>query len=892
MRSTRVVVLAVALVLVLTVQAQFAPTPPVNEIDGAIFEYSPPADDPDPYAEFNMVELPDGDFAWTLFTDDGTDICGFARGNPNGQPNFLNDKVFGVGGTSNLGAGCPLGVAPSGTLYMMSLSAIMRSIDGGIGWTVDEGLSQYGISAGDRPGGNRMTVLDDTHRVAMIGEQTGSDDIFLVQKAGATTELAPNNCNNNVCSASNILILNGTSMDRFAHATVHSVNCICANGIAYSTDGGVSWNTSDLPFMDVGASTDPGNVFHLAYDGTTITAIYSVSPSASVNDPARDIAIATSTDDGATWDGFKRIFISNGTIDAIKGGAFQLGNEAWGMFTDKATGDVFVGRPESDGGYSWHRISIVGGDFRSPAMHQTPQGNIIVTGFSQNLGAWKVFTQSPSGAADDEIAVDGLLAFEVDTTGTVIMTRQGGSRLAAVSYDAGSLGEFGSDGTQFCNTLEGVATYADTIFYTKCSAGSNADIISVRAVDFSEAEKPDNDKGLCNSDYDETDDGFGDQLQIPDQLFHFHTLDFYLILRGSGLRVDSCTSAFTYSLTDGKIGVLAITRNEGATNDLTSITEVQFASQAPHDTCFWRASDGENYLAAVERQSSTSVYRATVDVKQVTFWEPETAMQRVFHSPGAFAGATGIDCTQNQAVIQNDDGEVFVVQVIANETVGAGTVLAQFPGGGPPVVDAGVSISIDGKWVAFDAGDGQFSVGDVETGQVVATLDAPSGTFRGIALDKIGTVAWIATSDFIGKYDIHKSTCNLNCTDIQVDGAGRIITDDGVEDVDGELPADSPFRAAKDEASATFGAGGGLFMAILLTLPLVVSMAGAVAGVAAKTGFSMGRAAAWGGAAGFAAGISLSLVFDLITVVQYFAILVLCIGPIVGFVWTFGGRSG
>lgn len=469
------------------------------------------------------------------------------------------------------------------------------------------------------------------------------------------------------------------------------------------------------------------------------------------------------------------------------------------------------------------------------------------------------------------VPVDSLVGFAVDSTGSTILTRQVG-RAEVVAYDGSTLDELGSDGEKFCNQQRGVATYVDTIFYVKCS-GIDVDIISVRNRFFGAAPGS---GGLCNSDYDETDDGWGNQVELPDDLYDLHTLDFYFETTDG---VNACTSAWTYSRTDGRVGLVILTRNNGPVNDEWAIVDRTFSSQAPDATCFWRTPEGDDIMGAVSELGGTSFYEVRADVvydHKLFKWVPQGTMDRVYHSAGTLGNSRGLDCAAHIAAVQGSDGVVRVVQIAQGEEA-VGTILHTFQG---EPVQGGVALSVDGKWLAYHAQPGVWDIAcisscpeGVEAGQPRASILAPAGNFRAVKLDTTGTAAWIATDQNIERFVIQEFTCNTECVHVEVDGAGRLPSDStggsGASGGSGQRASGSVLAQLKGGWSdATKVVVSLLFIAVIAGIaywlagpaPMVVGGAGTLAMGAAVPMFGFPLwipiTVAAGGLGTFAAGIA------------------------------------
>ncbi len=471
---------------------------------------------------------------------------------------------------------------------------------------------------------------------------------------------------------------------------------------------------------------------------------------------------------------------------------------------------------------------------------------------------------TPNVDGTTSVAVDSLQGFTVDATGTTIMTRQHGSRDAVVSYDASTLDELGFDGDLFCNMSNGVATYEDAVFYAKCGAGgTGVDVISVRNRFFGAHTGS---GGLCNADYDETDDGGGNQIDIPNNLNDLHTLDFYFTTT-DGI---SCTSAWVYSRTNGQLGVVAFTRNSGFVNDRWVSKDVTFSSQAPDDSCFWRATDGRDYFGAVSEVSGTSVYEVKVDVVPWgDVWQPQVTMDRVYHSAGTLSNSVAIDCARGVAAILGADGVARVVQVVPEGATSVGSIIFTASGA---VAYGGAALSTDAKWMAHHKGSGVFNIVCVQTcgdnrtaGDVVAEITQPAtGDFRGIDLDKIGTAGWLATTDTIERFIIQEFTCGDSCQDINVDGAGRTIDTSGSGGSGGSggspaLEEQGIFGGLVSGSVIMFGPVGGPFFASTL---MIIGFASIGAGIGAGSVRLTDRASA---SLGMMLGAGLGFGFSVIT---------------------------
>lgn len=371
-------------------------------------------------------------------------------------------------------------------------------------------------------------------------------------------------------------------------------------------------------------------------------------------------------------------------------------------------------------------------------------------------------------AATESVAVTNLVGFDVNPLGTTAVARFGTGGDTVGTYDAVSLTAAATTFDTECNRVDGVmATYqGDHVAFIDCDAIADPTSLMVRTGSMSVPTFPGCDEcddvillnGFSASGGDNTKE-IGQLKDYPVDQSNNHPV------LGFGRR----QVAWGYSATgtSGIIGVNAFTRAE-ADVDERNFDEVQWSNiESPEDFCVGLDPESDYYVAAVGDQSSTKFYNAdlTTDPLGSTANELQVALSdepTILSS--AFNNAIGVSCGQRLIVIAKTttvavvefDGTLVATKTVASNTDARNVAISEV---------FNINTGSECTWgtancVAFVAYRDGASVKVAWANNLteVASLTPPAGTWHSMSMDRTAQNVWIATDDFINRYEIITTT--------------------------------------------------------------------------------------------------------------------------------------
>lgn len=381
---------------------------------------------------------------------------------------------------------------------------------------------------------------------------------------------------------------------------------------------------------------------------------------------------------------------------------------------------------------------------------------------------------------DDVVSELDVTGYAVDVLGQNILLRTNfGSDV--VAYNAVSLEGVGTFNTPNCARADGVTAISTHVSFVGCDGAGNLDTIYIKSPSLGPPSKPSGCGVQCDDDVtDET--FFPDFIEIPDEMQQLNILGntgvyFYLDKDG----VETAGVSFVFSDFNGNIGVWAAAYNNNAPDysdidlDLLDTT----ASPQVNDICFWRTPDNKDVVGAVTVNGATKFYESTVNFVLpfgAAARNPEVEIFNIFTNAATYAKGIGIDCAVDKAVIATDDGNIFIMSPLPGENQGGlfvNPISYTTTGDSRPV-----TISADGKYVAY-RDDDTIRFVEVATGNIsTTTVSVPSGNWLGMELDAAAQRLFIFTSTGITSVDVFPATTITPATADNIDQFGQVIIED------------------------------------------------------------------------------------------------------------------
>jgi len=497
------------------------------------------------------------------------------------------------------------------------------------------------------------------------------------------------------------------------------------------------------------------------------------------------------------------------------------------------------------------------------------------------------FTDAPAGGAFDAVStvsVTALRGIDVDRTGNNLITNQAnGVATTIATYNALSLTAVETAATS-CNQIESVFAMESLVAYIDCDSG-DPDFLRIRTLGLTEPDlsgncQPAFGSAYCSPNWMLTDGA--STFEDNDDMIHITDIQSFPIDlsnnrdQGSSGVTPESYGAWAYSTGTGKVGVAMFTAS-----NLVSGPEVrrnqataQFSAPDvdPDMMCAWLY-QGDEYLAAVQQERQTKVWRADFSVVREQGVDELQGVLTPLITYGSTQGSgSGIACAGNRTAVINDIGGETRIRLVNAFT---GTQLDSLV-----IADSGskgLAMSADGKfltWADTDVGyianitaDTLNIVGSVTLGGSYTTSSNGKGAF----MDTTGGNAWYATTSLIERFAISSVTCLDDC---------------GIEPETGVTPGDAVagdglFSGAGATVGRSIGTstfGGNLFLGAVL-IGLVSFGAGYGGGRFVEGG---GTRWNWGAASiGAIIGFLMAWGFGFFTTGVVFAAVVLVLGVLV-----------
>lgn len=446
---------------------------------------------------------------------------------------------------------------------------------------------------------------------------------------------------------------------------------------------------------------------------------------------------------------------------------------------------------------------------------------------------WSIDDITISGAGDvpgvqsfgaaSTVAVNNLVGFDIDRSGTTAIARTDGGTFIR-TYGGNSLNAAGSTPTANCNQKDGVSSIGTHVSYTDCDDAGNVDTLSIRSGTLGDPARPSGCVDECLENFKDTD--------IPDKLGELRDTKAFAYNYGSrqeiGTFIDNSNVAtvWFFSTEDGHVGAYGhVAVNNLPDEDDTDLVLLDPASSPQIDSiCGGRGAGNEDILYGVTPNGATGAFRLDVSFTKSSGARiaPNVNLAELFRNTAGFGKGTAVACSFNGlfAVQHEVSGGAFEVHVI---DVASGNVV-----NGPITVTSpkirGLAMDTPGEHLAYVDGTEAF-IYDLEEDRVVANMTLPAGNFKSIHMDAQAQSIWIATDSSINRYEVFEATTGDPVS---------IVSDPPVS-----LPTDPPEPGSPAEAQAQIATAfdisstaGGLILAAAMALVII----GAVVGLLVEDG--------------------------------------------------------
>lgn len=580
--------------------------------------------------------------------------------------------------------------------------------------------------------------------------------------------------------------------------------------------------TNTIPVNDVGSGGGDFTCRSIQpFEGDTYC--FFVYPSAdSAFATSNDMGYLVSTDNGATWGPYERPFIAPSGDLIAPAYSYVSDGKLWVIGTHNiGSNTVFLA---SYDGADWQFFDV-----------DTDNTPTALLGFIVRDGkAWVNYrTGTPNSDAveylmqvtfegSSVIAVDDLTGFDMDPTGTTIITRENpnvGTDTIRTYSTAGGFalgGEFEEDD---CGRIDGVAALANHVIFVDCDGSGDPEFFRIRSSTLDAPVKPDTcSGGYCHDDLTE---GTGEDifnvggLNIPEDVKEIGHMEGarWDYSRSTTAGTNHATISFTFSTIDeGKVGVFAATFNNNdvdfsdtdeaqyLVNTAPGIAQICSARYRTTPDSYTHSDDASNqdYLFAVSDGAATVGWGIDLDVNSgvdegggLSSEAPEVDMTEIFRNSIQYGNAAGIACAQDRALIQK-------VSEVCMRDIYAPGISQLWCSSKATNFQRAVALSHNGKVAAY-RDDAEIHVVNATDGTIYTTVAVPTGNWKGMELDALGQVLVIATSDFLTMYEICEST----------DTCEEVIDPSDLDDV---IDGGDPDGGDPDGGSGSSGPAGGVLV--------------------------------------------------------------------------------
>lgn len=498
------------------------------------------------------------------------------------------------------------------------------------------------------------------------------------------------------------------------------------------------------------------------------------------------------------------------TLQAV--GAFVAVDEKrWSMFlgwTQDVQGNdgaVITYTSTIDGGVSWSAQEMVldGSATAGTGLGGCPYLDAAATGeirlavaagcityqAAASYGAGVVanaFYELGVNQAAESTTVTDLVGMTIDPTGRLLVARTDNGAFVR-NYNAQSLGTgtTGTYATPDCatNIRPGIMAQFPNVGFLDCVGDPNFEILRIRNSQMGAPEAPRDPYGACptavgdacamdygasggNGDYGQ----FGNLHEVNafDQTFG---LDYTLSAR----RAPTCTASrlsggspgdcgwqnflmWTFSTTNGKLGVHTLAAKDGAIADRRHEYTVQYAASTTttvNHMCTASAVGPGTYMVGAEPSTAAQEYRITVTTGNgdILTTDLTASIQQVWSGSGLNYQAQAVACGKDRVILFNPNfnpGRIVAVR----PTDGAFVYAVNLEGAG---ADRGLAMARDVPFGVYVDG-AKLKVFNTTDGTVTGTYALPAGAFKDIRMDSAGQNVWVATSTRIARYVIYEDT--------------------------------------------------------------------------------------------------------------------------------------
>lgn len=547
-----------------------------------------------------------------------------------------------------------------------------------------------------------------------------------------------------------------------------------------TSDAGLTWTA----VTSIGTTTAIQNVDAVYVTGDRYDVTYTFRV-------GTDLKYCTSGDNGGSWACSTVLATSTATTQNLQ--VNPVDTQQIAVLIGLASSTTNPKRASStDGGANWGAAETihtfgVGTLMRSIDSIVLPNGNLGVVynackqtdettdvGCNQAGATRIIFTISYATFADltdflpvtATVATTNLQGYDVDPLGGTVVIRDDSDIETYTATTLAASGTFAST----CNQLDGVMANRDgnLVAFIDCDVGGDPTHLKIRTASLQDPTQSDfsgcavSGTFICNKDI-ELDgfseaggDGSGKLPRVQD-----FPINYSSSTPVSGL--DRRQIAWGYASISGdaaavgRVGINAYTNVESG-SDIRDFAETQYAPTNVEDFCI--GLDGSQYyMTAAGSDTTTKVYPVSFTQTPLN---PSLGSPTVYAS--ALSQAKGIACGESRVLIQNA-GHVWI-------TSRSGTVQKDITGTSATPSNRGLAVSeiftIGANATARQFGaylsDGVISVFDValcvslDDCTAVATIEQPTGTWRGMIMDRTAQNLWVFTSTLVSLYTIYTET--------------------------------------------------------------------------------------------------------------------------------------
>lgn len=559
-----------------------------------------------------------------------------------------------------------------------------------------------------------------------------------------------------------------------------------------STDGGVTWATCYTIQSGSAQAVDLEHVTSSTFDVALLTTTPTVkwcrsTTSGSTNSFGCATAVASP---GTSSD----VAVATSPVDP------DNVEVAWGNGGTSQTA-ILKGSTSTDGGATWSAAETIrtltgGTNAQSGAVAAAVNGigEAIVAqtwctsscaSTTARLTEASYATLVSAFAAAETTTVTNLVAMTTDPTGRLLVARTDNGGWVR-NYNAQSLasGTTGTYETANCasNIRPGIMAQFPNVGFLDCGGDANFDTLRIRNNQMGDPAVPSDQYGSCPTavgdacakDFGAT--GFsGDYGQFAN-LNEVNTFDqtFGLDYINSADRAPTCSDSrlpggspgdcgwqnflwWSFTTTNGKLGVHTLAAKDGAIGDRRHEYTVQFApsSSTVNHLCTGSAVGPGTYIVGAHPGTAAQEYRLTFTFGNgdILTTDLTASIQQVWSGSGITYQAEGVACSSDRVLLFNPNTSPQRIYAF-RPTDGSFLYSIDLEGSG---ANRGLTVAKDRKFGAFVDG-ATMKVFNTTDGTVTRAYALPEGTFKDIRMDAGAQNVWVATSSRLARYVVFEAT--------------------------------------------------------------------------------------------------------------------------------------